>query len=225
MSWIELPTGRFEMGAGPDLLPEEGPSRQVSVGSMWLSPLITKAEFRVFVEDHGYRTTAEEAGSGFTVSDGVVVDVVGASWHSSESTVGPAARNGETGPVRQVSWFDAVEFGRWCGTRLPTEAEWEYAATLAAIGNDGVGEWCADWFDAIHHRSEQRVNPTGPKSGLERVVRGGTTRLTQRSSELPDFSSDRIGFRVVALMPIRSGGFDRLGDLWTSRGEVVEKGT
>jgi len=74
------------------------------------------------------------------------------------------------------------------------------------VGN--VWEWCQDWFDPMFHRTEQRVNPTGPIGGTHRVMRGGSYlchesycfrfRVAARSSNMPDASTGNLGFRVVA---------------------------
>jgi formylglycine-generating enzyme required for sulfatase activity len=67
-----------------------------------------------------------------------------------------------------------------------------------------VAEWCSDWYDADYYASSPKVDPRGPESGKERVVRGGgwantarECRSAARNHLPPDFDSYNVGFRVV----------------------------
>lgn len=89
--------------------------------------------------------------------------------------------------VAGISWTDAVAYADWLSKktgrayRLPTEAEWEYVARLAAKEptrygtiaglKSGPREWTLDWFGPYPVAAQ--TDPTGAASGSVRVVRGG----------------------------------------------------
>jgi formylglycine-generating enzyme required for sulfatase activity len=65
-----------------------------------------------------------------------------------------------------------------------------------------IWEWCLDFFEA--YKGGERINPRGPSSGVRRVYRGGSwrsrfssLRATARGSNIPNFSCNDVGFRIV----------------------------
>ena len=160
-------------------------------------------------------------------------------------------------PVETISWEDCQTFiarlNELTGQnfRLPTEAEWEFAArggtksqgykysgsddlneiawynyNAYAVGSSSpdygthaaatkaanelglydmtgnVWEWCQDWSG--DYSAEDQINPTGPETGTNRVIRGGgwtnypkLLRVAARSSYKPGFIGNFIGFRLA----------------------------
>ena len=178
----------------------------------------------------------------------------------------PSYYKGAKRPVECVTWYDAVEFcnalsrkngltpcyskdasDNWTwnqnanGWRLPTEAEWEYAARggnkskkyeysgsnkmdevawfysnsnsethdvaskkANELGlydmNGNVLEWCWDWYES--YKAGTQTNPTGGKSGSDRVCRGGSwdsidCKVSTRFSDNPSLCGNNHGFRLV----------------------------
>lgn len=141
---VMVPAGRFVMGSssGADA---EGPVHEVFVDQFLLdrSP-VSNDDFAVFVSESGYRTTAEVQ-TPSPETDGA---------HRPPVWTEFAGAGRERHPVVCVSWVDAVEYAKWSGKRLPTEAEWERAARggLAACkfpwGDDDPTDARCQWSRA-----------------------------------------------------------------------------
>ena len=133
-----IPGGTFLMG-GESGLPREAPLHEVFVSPFYLDTHeVTNDAFAAFVAATGFVSEAERWGwsLGFDPTAETTERVRGAEWWVKvdradwRHPLGPESSIEGLGdyPVVQVSWNDAVAYCDWAGKRLPTEAEWEFAA-------------------------------------------------------------------------------------------------
>jgi serine/threonine-protein kinase len=235
---------------------DEQPMHTVALDAFWLDQTeVSVNQFHEFVTVTGYKTEAEQEGWGQAWTGEAWEKVEGADWQQPN---GPDSQAKDKHPVVQVSWNDAVTYCTWAGKRLPTEAEWEYAARgperqvypwgnlfdctrgnfddetkldsymvpggkgcdgydqTAPVGSfprgvswvgaldmaGNVWEWVADRYG--DYPAGQRENPTGPKTGEYRVIRGGGwnnlarfVRSANRDWYSPSGRNGNVGFRCA----------------------------
>ncbi|MHC5109717.1 MAG: SUMF1/EgtB/PvdO family nonheme iron enzyme [Planctomycetota bacterium] len=263
MKLAAIPAGTFSMGSPPTETDRNNDERSVEVS--------LSNDFYMSMTEVTQRQWREVMGEDYLPAEGT---------HPNEEN--GLRFTGKTLPV-YASWFEAAEFCRLLSIledahyRLPTEAEWEYAAradttsafhtgdeisqsqanidSLASSNryaqprpmpvasfppnpwglydmHGNVMEWCMDWKD--EYPLGPLVDPTGPASGDQRVIRGGSwdsyaavARSANRWSNYPVLRTDYLGFRVV-MVPGESPPtlppyvIDRTGPDQKSRDPAIE---
>lgn len=216
----------------------ERPPHEVTLSTFYISKTeVTNAEYAEFLNAYESDTVKQGDNKGKML---ILEDERGVHKKDGEWIVSDEFKNY---PVIYVSWYGAQEFCKWKDARLPTEAEWEYAARggqsskgyeFSGSSKPGevawyyenankqtqpvsqkkaneldlydmsgnVYEWVYNWY--APYTPKEKVNPTGPKNGDYKVIRGGSwfdypshLRVSNRNNYSPDYKSDLIGFRYA----------------------------
>jgi len=199
---VKIPSGLATIGHDKTY-PEEAPARQIEIDGFDIDATeVTNAQYAKFIKATGYETDAEKLQPGFDVAGGAVFRlptptnaswwhfVEGANWQHPD---GPdsSITNREHEPVVQISVRDAHAFAKWAGRRLPTEAEWEYAAQA---GTNTLYVW-----------------------GEDRALKGEEQANTWQGT-FPVQNSNADGFDrrapVGCFKPNAFGLYDMIGNVW-----------
>ncbi|MCX6590579.1 MAG: SUMF1/EgtB/PvdO family nonheme iron enzyme [Acidobacteria bacterium] len=129
--WIEIPAGKFWMGAqktdkkwrnyDPEEYGGEGPVREVELSGYRMAKYpVTVWEYGKFMEAEGYQKREYWAAGGWEAGAAAPQFAEPGSWEEQQQH--------PNRPVVEVSWYEAIAYCAWKGCRLPSEAEWERAA-------------------------------------------------------------------------------------------------
>lgn len=175
---VRFPAGEVEIGTDDRsaAYDNERPAHRVSLPSFWIDAApVTNAEFLAFIEDGGYAKDEvwSDAGRAWRDEQGLVAPKYwtrdGGSWRvrSYDRTVDADNRQ----PVCHVCWYEAEAWARWADKRLPTEQEWEAAATWdPAAGARRRYPWGDEPPSPLHANLDQLAFDTAAIGSFPRNV-------------------------------------------------------
>ena len=153
---IEIPAGEFEMGNdSTDALDNERLVHQVYLDTYWIDRYpVTCRQYREFIEAGGYQNSRWWSTDGWKwLQENPVKEPL---YWSADPTW-------NNHPVCGVSWYEAEAYARFVGKRLPTEAEWEKAASWdAAAGCRRTYPWGEAQPQPYHCNHDNAVGQTMP---------------------------------------------------------------
>jgi len=207
---VFVPGGAFEMGTSTDpwAYDNERPARTVDVPAYWIDTTpVSVRDYRAFVDDGGYtddrwwsergldwRHRSGRSTPAFWVRDGD-------GW--ARRRFGRLEPLPDDEPVQHVCWFEAEAYAAWAGRRLPTEAEWEKAASWDPVtrtkrrhpwGDDPPSEEHANLGQARHRPTPVGSFPAGASPVGARQMLGDVWEWT---------SSDFVGHPGFCTFPYR----------------------
>lgn len=184
LEWLPFPAGVREIGHGGGrfAFDNETPRHRVFAEAFEIaSRLVSNGEFQRFIDDGGYRRPE------LWLSDGWDAAQAGG-WQAplywfddgSHYTLAGRVERAADAPVCHLGYYEAEAYARWAGARLPTEAEWEIAATDTTAlreAQDSCWQWTASAY-LPYPGFEPAAGAVGEYNGKfminQMVLRGGS---------------------------------------------------
>jgi len=234
MTFVLIPAGEFVMGSRRGD-PDEQPQRSVALNDYYVSRCeVTNAQFERFDPSHKYRRTQFSPDDDMPVVNVSWNEAANfCRWLSEKEGVAyrlpteaeweKAARGADQ---RAFPWGGDSPSGRYRHCNFAPERNEEtwaedghrYAAPVGSF-QDGaspygvqdlagnVWEWCLDWYSRSYYSKAEDVNPMGPPTGRQHVLRGGSfgnaadqVRCANRTAAPPDMAEGCVGFRCVRML-------------------------
>ncbi|PLX21975.1 MAG: hypothetical protein C0599_07220 [Salinivirgaceae bacterium] len=202
MDLVAVEGGAFMMGCNQsqeECGPDETPLHEVSLDDFYISRYeVTNWQFCVFLNKSGIGQNATQNGKQFISIDEKLSQIT---YVDGKFVPEPGLENY---PVVEVSWFGAVAFCKWAGGRLPTEAEWEYAARGGSESEDYIYSGSNNLDDVAWHYENSKVegssnfyeghgtHPVGQKKANELGIYDMTGNVYEWCSD--KYNRDYYGF-------------------------------